>query len=94
MKLTPIRSYYPLSLIALLFVFAISCNTSKPSEQQAATTEKDSVSQEPKPISDPLVTNIYTADPSLMYLTAKFIFILLMTLSQELRKMMKVLTLI
>ncbi|KAH0533963.1 hypothetical protein FGG08_007431 [Glutinoglossum americanum] len=44
-------------------VFFLACQSKKP-DSQAETPVTDSVEQRPKPISEPLVTHIYTADPS------------------------------
>ena len=43
-------------------LFFASCQSKK--ADQVETPVKDSVEQKPKPISEPLVTHIYTADPS------------------------------
>src|SRR6185369_15627284 len=56
-------------VLSVAALFAVACNDSGSSSQQTATTDstatKDTAKKaEPKPISEPLVTNIYTADPS------------------------------
>ncbi|MEP7321998.1 MAG: glycoside hydrolase family 43 protein [Saprospiraceae bacterium] len=52
----------------LLFItlFVISCKNATKETSTASAVTKDTVQakEEPKPISDPLVTDIYTADPS------------------------------
>lgn len=52
--------------LILLFAFSILLNACDNSTQSkdAATDQKDSASQKPKPISQPLISDIYTADPS------------------------------
>jgi Glycosyl hydrolases family 43 len=47
----------------LLSMAIISCQQ-KPATQENSTAKADSVQQEPVPIAEPLVTEIYTADPS------------------------------
>jgi hypothetical protein len=52
-------------LLALIIASLGACQPKKEQTQDTASTEvKDSVKQDPKPISEPLVTEIYTADPS------------------------------
>ena len=53
---------YPASL-AVIFLLTIACGgKQEKTEDKAVAT--DTVKQEPKPISEPLITEIYTADPS------------------------------
>ena len=51
--------------VSLMIVTSLMACQKRQSEIQSNTAQvEDSVSQEPKPISSPLVTHIYTADPS------------------------------
>jgi hypothetical protein len=55
------------AILALSAVLFFSCDTKKSEDQNdtATTATKDSTEQKkPKPISEPLITEIYTADPS------------------------------
>ncbi len=53
-----------LLLLAIISVMA-ACQPKKSSSEEVATAvAKDTVKQEPKPISEPLIKEIYTADPS------------------------------
>lgn len=59
-KHTPL-SYFGIIMVG--FVLLGACQSNKP-ENQTESFVKDSVEQKPKSISEPLVTHIYTADPS------------------------------
>lgn len=54
-------SYFGIIMVGSVLLTA--CQSKKP-ENQAEAFVKDSVEQKPKPISESLVTHIYTADPS------------------------------
>ncbi|HEX7017051.1 MAG TPA: glycoside hydrolase family 43 protein [Cyclobacteriaceae bacterium] len=56
-----IKNYTPLWAISLV---ALMAGCGKSAQDQAETSSADSLSQEPVAISEPLITNIYTADPS------------------------------
>jgi hypothetical protein len=56
-----INNYIPFGALSLAILIS-GCG--KPAQEQADTTSADSVSSQPKGISEPLVTHIYTADPS------------------------------
>src|SRR5262249_19199681 len=45
-------------------VLLTACGKKAEEKDTASEAPKDSVKQEPKPISEPLITGIYTADPS------------------------------
>ena len=55
------RATLPLALIVIL---TSACKKDKTESQTDTAETKDSVSNEPMPISAPLVTHIFTADPS------------------------------
>src|ERR1700750_3096313 len=45
-------------------VMLVSCGKKAEEKDTRSETRKDTVKQEPKPISEPLIKEIYTADPS------------------------------
>jgi hypothetical protein len=57
---------YRACLLATIVVASMACNNNQPTANEAAgeTAKKDTAAPEQKPISQPLVTDIYTADPS------------------------------
>ena len=59
-KVHAIRLFLPLLIVAT----SISCTKKVEEKPAESEVEVDSVSKEPVPISQPLVSNIYTADPS------------------------------
>jgi hypothetical protein len=55
---------FPAFLVVAAVLF-LSCESKKSDQNETAATTKDSTEQkEPKPISEPLIKDIYTADPS------------------------------
>lgn len=61
-KLSSLR-YTAVALMAVT-VTMIACNNQQANNQAAEPAKTDTAAVQPKPISEPLVTNIYTADPS------------------------------
>ncbi len=60
-----IRNLKSLMVLLPAVVLLVACQPKKSSSEEAATAPvQDTVKQEPKPISEPLIKEIYTADPS------------------------------
>jgi hypothetical protein len=57
-------AHFKIFLISLFAFIVLACQPKKQEDDAADATAQDTVKQEPQPISEPLVTHIYTADPS------------------------------